>query len=155
MLVSEFKNHLNTLTSVQFIQPNGVAVPSHFHVTEMGLTTKNFVDCGGTVRSEKNLSFQLWVANDVEHRLVPDKLKGIITKSEKLFGSEDLEVEVEYQSETIGRYGLSFDGINFVLTTKQTNCLAQDHCGIPAEKMTVEMSNAKNAASCAPGGGCC
>lgn len=150
MNVSEFKKQLNILSTIQFIQPNGVAIPNHFHVTEMGLTTKNFVDCGGTVRIEKNLSFQLWIANDVEHRLVPEKLKGIISMTEKLFGNEDLEIEVEYQSETIGRYGLSFDGINFVLTTKQTNCLAQDQCGIPAEKVVGD-----KAASCAPGGGCC
>lgn len=48
---------------------------------------------------------------------------------------EDLEIEVEYQSETIGKYELGFNGSNFILLSKQTNCLAQGKCGIPAEQL--------------------
>lgn len=27
---------------------NGNSVPEHFHVTEVGIITKDFIDCGGT-----------------------------------------------------------------------------------------------------------
>ena len=33
---------------------------------------------------------------------------------------EDLEIEVEYQVNTIGKYELDFNGTNFILTAKQT-----------------------------------
>ena len=69
----------------------------------------------------------------------------------------DLEVEVEYQSDTIGKYGLDFNGKEFLLTTKQTACLASDACGIPAEKLKIKLSDlqAIEQSSCTPGGGCC
>jgi hypothetical protein len=34
---------------------------------------KNFIDCGGKVRNETVVNFQLWNANDFEHRLKPKK----------------------------------------------------------------------------------
>lgn len=136
---------------------NGTFVPEHFHVTEVGVVTKHFIDCGGTVRTEKNANFQLWDANDYEHRLKPQKLLNIIALSERILGLEDLEVEVEYQGDTIGKYDLAFNGKNFVLTSKQTACLAQDKCGVPPQKQKVQLSSlaASNANSCTPGGGCC
>jgi len=31
-----------------FKLPEGTYLPAHFHMTEVGLVTKHFVDCGGT-----------------------------------------------------------------------------------------------------------
>lgn len=156
MKLSEIKTHLNTAESVNFELENGTAVPGHFHVTEVGVITKHFIDCGGTVRNEKVANFQLWDANDYEHRLKPKKLLDIIALSEKVLGMEDLEIEVEYQDETIGKYDLGFNGRDFLLLSKQTNCLASDKCGIPQEKTKVRLSNLQmQTASCTPGGGCC
>lgn len=156
MKLSEIKKHLNTATAVNFVLENRTAVPEHFHVTEVGVITKHFIDCGGTVRNEKVANFQLWNANDTEHRLKPKKLLDIIALSEKVLGMEDLEIEVEYQSDTIGKYGLEFSNGNFVLTTKQTDCLAKDNCGVPAEKQKVKLGDLQSAQPCcAPGGGCC
>ena len=157
MKLSQFKTHLNAVAELNFVQPNSSSVPAHFHITEAGLTTKHFVDCGGTIRMEKTVSFQLWTANDLEHRLEPQKLKSIIAIAEPLFGNEDLEVEIEYQTETISRFGLDFNAGRFVLTAKETNCLAQDHCGIPQEKLKVKLSDLQTqaAACCDPKGGCC
>src|SRR5690606_2759197 len=119
--------------TVAFKLENGASVPEHFHVTEVGLVTKHFIDCGGTVRNEKTANFQLWDANDFDHRLKPGKLLKIIELSEKTLGlEEDLEVEVEYQSNTIGKYNLGHDGSTFVLMATTTNCLALDKCGVPA-----------------------
>ena len=156
MKLSEIKNHLGTLESVTFLLPNGTAGPKHFHVTEVGQVTKNFIDCGGKIRNERVVNFQLWEANDFDHRLAPQKLLNIIALSEKALGIEDLEIEVEYQNETISKYDLDFNGKEFVLVAKYTNCLAQDKCGIPADKLKVNLADLQiENKSCTPGGKCC
>jgi len=156
MKLSQLKQHLNGVQEVNFELPNGTLVPQHFHVTEVGQIHKHFIDCGGTVRQEKTVNFQLWEAGDFDHRLAPKKLNDIIALSEKVLGIEDGEIEVEYQSGTIGKYGLDFNGSNFLLTNKQTACLASDQCGIPEKKkvMLAELGEQKQAC-CTPGGGCC
>ena len=157
MKLSEIKTLLATATSVDFQLPNGTFVPEHFHVTEVGVIHKNFIDCGGKVRNEKVANFQLWNADDTDHRLKPEKLNKIIALSEQVLGLEDLEIEVEYQSETIGKYGLEHNGKNFMLTAKQTDCLAKDNCGVPAEKKKVSLSELQSnkQSCCTPGTKCC
>jgi len=157
MKLSEIKKHLETIEAVNFMLPDGSSVPECFHVTEVGLVTKNFIDCGGTVRKETVVNFQLWDANDYDHRLKPGKLLSIIVLSEKVLGIGDYEIEVEYQDTTIGKYGLGFNGENFQLTNKQTACLAQEQCGIPSEKQKVNLTEipSNTANSCTPGAGCC
>jgi len=157
MKLSDLKKELSVLNTLNFIQPNGQPVPLHFHITEVGLTSKNFIDCGGTVREEKVVNFQLWEANDFDHRLASSKLLDIIKLSEKALNIADYEVEIEYQTETIGRYDLNFDGKNFILGNKKTNCLAQDKCGIPPEKLKLNLADIQQTAStgCSPNSGCC
>ncbi|WP_400078406.1 DUF6428 family protein [Winogradskyella sp. R77965] len=156
MKLSEIKSKLETLETIAFQLPNGTLVPSHFHVTEVGKITKNFIDCGGTVRQEEVANFQLWNADDYDHRLHPEKLLNIIELSEKELNIGDLDIEVEYQSDTIGKYSLDFDGKHFLLTSKQTDCLAKDNCGIPEAKPRVKLSELQNSSSCcAPDSGCC
>lgn len=157
MKLSEIKQILTTVETVNFQLPDGNFVPEYFHVTEVGLITKNFIDCGGVVRNETVVNFQLWNANDYEHRLKPQKLIHIIELSEKVLGIEDFEIEVEYQNTTIGKYDLDFNGKDFVLLNKTTACLAQDQCGIPSEKPKLKLTqlSADNSNSCTPGGTCC
>lgn len=155
MKLSEIKKALTELETIGFQLPNGELVPTHFHVTEVGKITKNFIDCGGTVRNEEVANFQLWNAADYDHRLHPEKLVSIIELSEKVLGIGDLEIEVEYQADTIGKFGLDFDGKNFLLTNKQTDCLAKDKCGIPEEKQKIQLIDLNNQNACTPGGGCC
>jgi hypothetical protein len=154
MKLSEFKKALNTLNSITFILPDGSFVPNHFHVTEVGELDKKFIDCGGSVRFEKKVNFQLWSSHDTDHRLAAEKLLKIIELSEKTLSIGDYEIEVEYQNQTIGKYGVEFDGSSFLLTNQQTDCLAQDKCGIPAQKPRIKLSDLNNS-SCTPGGGCC
>lgn len=149
MKLSEVKSKLKSLKTIAFQLPNGELVPNHFHVTEVGKITKNFIDCGGTVRQEKVVNFQLWYANDYDHRLHPEKLLDIIELSEKVLQIGDHEIEVEYQAETIGKFGLEFNGDQFVLTTKQTDCLAPEKCNIP------EPENNNASSCCPPNSGCC
>ena len=157
MKLSEIKKHLATAEAVNFKLPAGGYVPEHFHITEVGLVTKHFIDCGGTERLEKTVNFQLWDANDFEHRLKPQKLAKIIALSENKLGIGDLEIEVEYQSDTIGKYDLHFNGKDFLLVSKQTACLASDSCGIPLSKQKVQLTGLQTAdqSCCTPGSGCC
>ncbi len=149
MNLSEVKQALAGVAAVSFKLPDGTYVPQHFHVTEVGLISRHFIDCGGVERQEQAINFQLWEAGDYDHRLAPQKFLHILELSRKVLGDADLEVEVEYQQSTIGKFGLMFDGTDFVLTNKATACLAQDACGIPA----ALLPKSKNA--CSPGGGCC
>ena len=105
MKLSEIKQQLNDLEKIAFQLPNGELVPNHFHVTEIGKVTKHFIDCGGTVRKEEVVNFQLWNANDYDHRLHPEKLLHIIELSQSTLGIGDLEIEVEYQEQTIEKFG--------------------------------------------------
>ena len=152
MKITEMKQSLAGLEAVNFKLPNGTYLPAHFHVTEVGLVTKHFIDCGGVERKEAVANFQLWEAGDYDHRLAPQKFLHILTLSERILGSEDLDIEVEYQQDTIAKFGLVFDGTDFLLTPKQTACLAQDACGIPDAQFALPQLQI---AGCTPGGGCC
>jgi hypothetical protein len=156
MKLSQVKLLLPSMDVLQFKLENGTMVPAHFHITEVGMVSKHYIDCGGTIRKEKMVNFQLWYANDITHQLKPEKLLEIIELSENKLGVEDQEIEVEYQAETIGKYGLAFDGTNFILLNKKTACLAEDQCGIPAkQKINLTELTVLNTNSCTPGSKCC
>ena len=158
MKLSEIKNCLGFMDALRFQLPDGSFVPEHFHVTEVGQISKNFIDCGGTVRNETVVNFQLWEdTSDEDHRLKPGKLLNIIALSEKILGIGDFEIEVEYQGRTIGKYDLGFDGSSFLILNKHTACLANGLCGVPLEKKKVSLSSIgyENNNGCTPEGGCC
>lgn len=157
MKLSEFKANLTGMMTVSFQLTDGSAVPAHFHITEVGHVQKRFIDCGGTTRLEDRVCFQLWEAEDFDHRLQSEKLIDIIQLSERTLNLPDVEIEVEYQGETIGKYGLLWNGSSFELTSTQTACLAENSCGISPSKQeikSVELSSSKNS-TCTPGGSCC
>ena len=94
------------------------------------------------------LSIQLWVASDNDHRLKPDKVLDILKIAEKQFELSNIDVEVEYQQSTIGRFKLAFDGSVYQLINTHTTCLAQDKCGISQEKPRVRLT--QKGLSCNP-----
>ncbi|WP_339624787.1 DUF6428 family protein [uncultured Winogradskyella sp.] len=156
MKLKEIKTILTEIKTIAFQLPDGSLVPNHFHVTEVGKISKDFIDCGGTVRHEQVANFQLWEANDYDHRLHPEKLLDIIELSEKILKIGNLDIEVEYQSQTIGKYDLEFNGKTFLLTPKQTACLALSSCGLPNDKLKVKISEIqKTTSGCTPNSGCC
>lgn len=157
MKLSEIKRHLAAAETVNFKLPTGAYIPENFHVTEIGVVTKHFIDCGGVERIEKVVNFQLFAANDFDHRLRPQKLSNIISLSENKLSIGDLEIEVEYQSDTISKYGLHYNGKDFQLVPKHTACLASDACGIPPVKQTVQLKELQTATQscCTPDSGCC
>ncbi len=158
MNLSVFKQHLTTVSDITFLKPNNQTVPKHFHITEVGQIDKKFIDCGGTIRSEKIISMQLWESVDFWHRLEPSKLLNIIELSERKLGIEDVDIEIEYQGETIEKFALDFQDNQFKLVAKNTTCLASDSCGVPSvatvKTSLIELSQAATSC-CTPGGGCC
>lgn len=158
MKLSEFKSILTQNDQLDFRLENGERVPAHFHITEVGSIDKKFIDCGGQLRNEQKISFQLYVANDVDHRLSSKKLESIVDLSIRKLNLPDSEIEVEYQDRTIGKYGLDFDGESFVLSGTETDCLAKDSCGIE-DKRKVSLEDLSSAstkqACCDPASGCC
>jgi len=156
MKLSQFQKLLVDLDNLAFRLPDGQWVPPHFHLTEIGKVSKQFIDCGGTLRHKEVVSCQLYSAADYHHRLRPDKLSRIIEASNKALGGlEDLEVEVEYQGRTIEKFNLDFDGTNFLLTAKRTECLAQSQCGLPSLKPKISLGDFKASPVRVPDTGCC
>lgn len=151
MLLSEFKTELKTVTEITFLKPDGTTIPSHFHITELGQVNKRFIDCGGTIRNETVISMQLWKSLDFWHRLEPSKLISIIDLSIERLDIEDHEIEIEYQSDTIGKYGVQFENGKFKLTTTNTACLASDKCSVPHFEKVKETFQS----FCSPNSGCC
>ncbi|MCG9973338.1 DUF6428 family protein [Christiangramia crocea] len=154
MKLSEFNDLLSGMKKIGFELPSGELVPEHFHVTEIGKINKQFIDCGGTVRNEERISFQLWEANDYTHRLHPDKLIGIIELAKEKLELPDAELEIEYQGTSIEKYEVDFNGKNFLMHNTKTDCLAKDKCGIPKRKPKVKLSELQSSC-CEPDSGCC
>jgi hypothetical protein len=157
MKTNQLKTLLSSLDHLIFKLENGDSIPNHFHITEWGLITKHFVDCGGVIREEKKVTFQIWTAEDYDHQMHPSKLLKIIDKYEKQLNISDTDIEVEYQNTTIGKYSLDFDGESFVLKNTSTTCLAMDQCGIPTVKQKIKLSDlsTRNNSCCTSEAGFC
>jgi len=139
----------NPWAAIRLMLPDGSFVPAHFHVTEVGRVHKDFIDCGGTVRSATSCTLQVWVADDTKHRLDTSKLARILRLAAPLLKSTDLPIEVEYESGVVSQYPVAAaeitpSGLLLYLGHKHTTCLAEDRCGItPAQS------------SCCTTPGCC
>jgi hypothetical protein len=155
MNLQEFKSALTQNPDhelgIQF--DSGQEIAAHFHVTEIGKVTKDFVDCGGTRRLTVSCVLQTLVANDFDHRLKSDKLATIIEKAAVLGLDDSLPMEVEVQTDTIGVYAFSSatsnDGkLTFTIASKQTACLAPTTCGLDVLPVNGQ-------ADCCGDTGCC
>jgi hypothetical protein len=123
-------------SAIELRLPDETFVPAHFHVTEVGRVHKDFIDCGGTIRSISSCVLQVWVANDTEHRLETTKLAKILRLAAPLLGAGDLPVEIEYEAEVVSQYPLTSAemtpaGLLLHLGSKHTACLALDQCDEP------------------------
>lgn len=163
MKFSDFKKKLTEVKELNFRFPDHNLVPQHFHITEVGISHKKFVDCGGEERGESNIVLQIWIADDTEHRLTPDKLLSVLEKAEKSLdlNSSPIDYDVEIECDrglytvvgdddmgavcswkTLSKYGVVVkEGENdFYLDCKTSECLAKHIC-LPK--------------SCCPDTGCC
>jgi hypothetical protein len=150
---SEFRQFLRAASQheLRFILPDGKTIAAHAHITEVGHTTRRFLDCGGTLRNVSSCTLQTWVAEDFDHRLLPGSLETILGKADLVLHTDELDVEVEHEHGLLSQFPIvrsdTKDGLlHFYLGTKHTDCLAKEIC-MPAEE--------NEEACCSTGGGCC
>lgn len=157
MTIDEFRSALEAspTAALQFRLPDGDSIPAHFHITEVGRVQKDFIDCGGTVRSATACLLQAWIAeNDAEHRLEAGKLAHIIRLAAPLLRSGVLPVEVEYEDCSLSQFPVTGveatpSSIIFQLASKHTDCLAKESCGVGGTVRTESDS------TCGTSTGCC
>jgi len=152
MTIAELKNTLGLYPDrkLRFVLPDQRAIPAHFHITEVGHVRKDFIDCGGTLRSVSSCMLQAWVAkNDEDHSLEAGKLGKILGLAGKVLPNDDLPVEVEFEAPYISQFPIDTvevddDALVFRLTAKHTDCLAKEQCGLEGES-----------SCCSEESGCC
>jgi hypothetical protein len=120
-------------SEVKIILPNGVQIPSSFHVTEVGLVNKVFIDCGGKVRSQTSCALQTWLGDDKNHRLNAGKMAKILDLSKGIIPDDNIPVEIEYEDGVISQYpvidhSVSGGAIILEVGNKHTDCLAKEIC---------------------------
>jgi hypothetical protein len=140
MQLTTLNEHLKQYpdAGLAFVLPDGSSVAQHFHVTEVGRVRKDFIDCGGTVRQTDACVLQVWVAQDVNHRLEAGKLGKIIDLAKDIFKSDDLPVEIEYDVGVITQFSVasieaSDEVITLKLAGKHTACLAPELCKVDGQ----------------------
>jgi len=140
MNVQQFRHAIDAHpdAKLHWMLPDRSFIPAHYHITEVGRVQKDFIDCGGTVRSQTACVLQIWVANDVDHRLVTTKLSSIMRLAAPLLQSDSLPVEIEYETGVLSQYPIAGmevtpSGLLFHLGTKHTACLAPATCGVDGE----------------------
>ncbi len=137
MKLSAFRSMLGQYPDANIViqLPDGSTVPRHFHVTEVGRVTKDFVDCGGTFRSSEACVLQTWtgVERDDGHRLTAGKLVHILGLAGRIIPSQEIPVEVEHEAGLVSQYPVaSIEGtstqVTVLLARKHTDCLARESC---------------------------
>lgn len=128
MKLKELKEYLHNNEIVKIS-----SVPEHFHITEVGLVTKDFVDCGGQQHSDMHVYLQIWVADDKEHRLESKKLLQIINNRSTDNAGIDFDIrevlfEYDGDSPSIGTYTASIFEEEIGLIPIKADCLAKDIC---------------------------
>lgn len=145
MKLSELKRLLrdNSNKSFRLRLPDGAAVPHCFHVTEVGRVHKIFLDCGGTLRELTTCQLQVWIGEDIDHRIETGKMAAILEKAGGYLPDESIPVEVEYEHAVISRYDITgheadAESVVLQLENKHTECLAPELCKIPAKAITIK-----------------
>lgn len=140
---------------VRFITPDEWVIPVHFHITEVGHSCKSFIDCGGKRHTSERCLLQVWVADDLDHRLKASKLLAIFGRADGLLPSLELPVEIECEAPVLTQLPLTRcevlgGALRFHAERKHTDCLAKDVC-LPDFTLPALPGSAR----CQPGTGCC
>jgi hypothetical protein len=133
-------------TYPRFILPNGSQIPAHAHITEIGYTRKNFIDCAGVSDQAETVVLQAHVMGDTEHRLKSERLSKILHLSDRVLPHERLDVEVEYDCCVVSQYPIAEvrsagDHLDIILGNKRTQCLARERAKTEAESACCSTSS--------------
>ncbi len=124
----------NQEKNLQF-ELDGEKIPVHYHITQVSLQHNKIIDCGGDFSVTDNLTMQLWVANDEDHRMTSGKALKIFQGLGYLLNTlNPKNVLVEYGS-PISLYVLTsfyIEENNLILAAEKTatDCPAKDKCVI-------------------------
>jgi len=139
MKLAELKKLLseNSQKRFQVSLPDGSSVPVCFHITEVGRVQKTFLDCGGTLREQVTCQLQIWVGEDIDHRIETGKIASILEVARPYLPDDSIPVEIEYENDVISQYAVEIaevspDDVVLKLAHKHTECLAPELCGLPA-----------------------
>lgn len=151
MKLEELKRLLSENSGKQFRLklPDEKSVPQCFHITEVGLVTKTFIDCGGKTHTSQTCQLQAWIGPDVDHRIEAGKMVRILKISQSIVPDDSVPVEIEYEDTVLSQYPVSGvevteDAVTLLLALKHTDCLAKELC-LPQS----------SGGECGQGGGCC
>ena len=105
-------------------------------ISAVGSRVSLYNENTGTRRAESHCRLQVWVADDLDHRLAAGKLHRILGLAAPLLPQESLPVDVEYEAGYIAQFPLeSLAPVNgelhLRLGVRHTACLAPDKCGVP------------------------
>jgi hypothetical protein len=132
MKFGEFKQLINQKPDREIViyLPNNEIIPKHFHLTDIGTITHNFIDCGGVVGQNSWVQMQLWVADDIEHRITTTTLDHILHQSQEILNDVNSHnVVIEYQTSggSATKYDIKnieiTDTFNIHLANVNTTCL--------------------------------
>jgi Family of unknown function (DUF6428) len=125
-------------TFPRFVLPNGERIPAHAHVTEVGHSSKRFIDCGGMTGETEAVLLQTHVGDDTEHRLTSERFAKILNLGDRVLPHDQLDVEVEYDCCVVAQYPIAEarpvdHRIDLILENKRTQCLARERRESEAE----------------------
>lgn len=145
------REHGNRLFQLRL--PDGSPVPVSFHVTEVGRVSKTFIDCGGTLRESTVCQLQVWIGEDVDHRLEAGKAAAILEKAKAFLPDESIPVEIEYEDRVISQYTIEGhesreDAVILNLAHKHTACLAPELCKVPVSRFSIDPAPRRGASRC-------
>lgn len=132
---------------VGFVFDDGEMIPQHFHLSEIGYITKNFVDGTGSIRKVELVQLQVWLGDDEPCPLTGAELAQLLDVAKHQLPSGDLDVEVEYEGCVISQYAVE---AALDTGTKLLFQLADKRMDSPAKSVA-----AAGTASCNGSTGCC
>jgi len=135
ILFKEFNDAItnNPTKQLRFYLPNNEMIPAHYHMTDVGSVSRNFIDCGGHTRTEHQVQIQLWLGADTQHRLTAQTTAKILQQSQFILNllpdTNNSELLIEYKTDLVSLYPIerieqTEDTINLHLTLSKTQCLA-------------------------------
>jgi|SRR5262245_24512171 len=118
-------------TLPRFVLPDGSYIPSHSHVTEVGYSIRNYIDCGGLTGKEEAAVLQTHVGSDTEHRLKSERFAKILELSQNVLPNDRLETEIEYDCCVTSQYPIddvrrSGEHLDIILSKKKTQCRVRE-----------------------------
>ncbi len=118
--------------TVRMELPDGRSIPAHYHVTEVAGITKRSIDCGGLTHAEEShCLLQIWLGEDVDHRVTGATVGKILDLSSHVLPGDEVDVVLEYEDGALSQFPLAGarqegDHLVLQLAHRHTACLARD-----------------------------